>query len=63
LAPCNEEVPLAPLVQEDEELEDYEASPERNNMEINVVLLSLDYSVVLEEDLAHLEFGPHDVVF
>jgi hypothetical protein len=60
---CNEEVPLAPLVQEDEELVDYEASPKRNNMEINVVRLSSDYSVVPAEDLAHLEFEPCDVVF
>jgi hypothetical protein len=54
---------LAPLVQEDEELVDYEASPKRNNMEINVVRLSSDYSVVPAEDLAHLEFEPCDVVF
>ena len=32
LAPCNEETPLAPLVQDDEELVDYEATPKRNNM-------------------------------
>jgi hypothetical protein len=31
-------------------------------VEINVVRLSSDYSVVLEEDLAHLEFGPRDAV-
>jgi hypothetical protein len=59
----NEEVTLAPLVQEDEVLVDYEASPKRNNMEINVVHLSLDYSVVPEEDLAHLEFEPRNAAF
>jgi hypothetical protein len=32
-------------------------------MEINVVHLFLDYSVVPEEDLAHLEFRPRDAVF
>ena len=32
-----DEVELAPLVTEEEELVDYEASPERNNLEINVV--------------------------
>ena len=32
LAPCNEETPLVPLVQDDEELVDYEATPKRNNM-------------------------------
>ena len=42
---------------------DYEASPERTNLEINVVHLSSDYFVVLEEDLAHLQFGPHESVF
>ena len=42
---------------------DYEASPERTNLEINVVHLSSDYFVVLEEDLAHLQFGPREAVF
>ena len=42
---------------------DYEASPERTNLEINVVHLSSDYFVVPEEDLAHLQFGPHEAVF
>ena len=37
---------------------DYEASPERTNLEVNVVHLSLDYFVVPEEDMAHLQFGP-----
>jgi hypothetical protein len=32
-------------------------------MEINVVRLSSDYFVVLEEDCAHLEFRPRDAVF
>jgi hypothetical protein len=27
------------------------------------VHLSLDYSIVREKDLAHLEFGPRDAVF
>jgi len=42
---------------------DYEASPERTNLEINVVHLSSDYFVVPEEDLAHLQFGPREAVF
>ena len=42
---------------------DYEASPERTNLEINVVHLSSDYFVVPEEDLAHLQFGPCEAVF
>ena len=42
---------------------DYEASPERTNLEINVVHLSSDYFVVPKEDLAHLQFGPREAVF
>ena len=51
--PCVEDLP-APVVQGDEELVDYEASPEQSNMEINVVHMSSDYFVVPEEELAHL---------
>ena len=57
------EVPAVPPTAEDEELVDYEASPERTNLEINVVHLSSDYFVVPEEDMAHLQFGPHEAVF
>ena len=31
--------------------------------EINVVHLSSDYFIVLEEEVAHLQFGPHDAMF
>jgi len=55
--------PVVPPAPEDEEMVDYEASPEHTNMEINVVHLSLDYFVVLEEDVAHLQFGPREAVF
>ena len=58
-----EEAPAVPPTSEDEELVDYEASPERTNMEINVVHLSSDYFMVPEEDLAHLQFGPREAVF
>ena len=47
----------------EEELVDYEASPERNNLEINVVHMSLDYLKIPEEEVVHLQFGPHDAVF
>ena len=53
----------APPAKEDEELVDYEASPERNNLEINVVHMSLYYLIISEEGVAHLLFGPHDAVF
>ena len=42
---------------------DYEASPENTNMEINVVLSSEDYLVILEEETAHLDFGPREAIF
>ena len=48
---------------EEEELVDYEASPERNNLEINVVHMSLDYLIIPEEEVAHLQFGSRDAVF
>ena len=58
-----DEVPLVPPAMEDEEFVDYEASPERNNLEINVVHMSSDYLIVPEEEVAHLQFGPRDAVF
>ena len=42
-APSASEVLAAPSTIEDEELVDYEASPERTNMETNVVRFSDDY--------------------
>ena len=47
--PCTSEVPAALSAAEDEELVDYEASPERTNMEINVVRFSDDYWAIPEE--------------
>jgi hypothetical protein len=44
LASRIDEVPPAPPAKKDEELVDYEASPERNNLEINVVHMFSDYS-------------------
>jgi len=61
--PSIHEAPPVPPAPEDEELVDYVASPEHTNMEINVVHLTLGYFVVLEEDLAHLQFGPCETVF
>ena len=49
-----DEAPVVPPTAEDEELVDYEVSPDRTNLEINVVHLSSDYFVVPEEDMAHL---------
>ena len=44
--PSVDEASVVPPIAEDEELVDYEVSPERTNMEINVVHLSSDYFVV-----------------
>ena len=57
------EAPVVPLTAEDEELVDYEASPEHTNLVINMVHLSSDYFLVPEEDMAHLQFGPREAVF
>jgi len=57
------EVEPAPPAREEEELVDYEASPECSNLEINVVHMSSDYFIVPEGEVAHLQFGPRDAVF
>ena len=57
------EVSAAPLAAEDEELVDYEASPECTNMEINVVRFSDDYWAIPEEETAHLYFRPREAIF
>ena len=61
--PFVDEAPAITPTAEDEELVDYEASPEHTNLEINVVHLSSDYFLIPEEDLAHLQFGPREAVF
>jgi hypothetical protein len=47
---------LAP--EDDEELVDYSSSPERMNLDINVIHMSMNGYVLSEEDVAHLDFGP-----
>jgi hypothetical protein len=49
--------------EDDEQLVKYSSSPERMNLEINVVHLFVDGSMPTEEDLAHLDFGPKDAIF
>ena len=63
LAPSTSEVLAASSAVEDEELVDYEASPERTSMEINVVRFSDDYWAIPEEETAHLDFGPCEAIF
>jgi hypothetical protein len=60
---CDGKVSSVPTPEDDEELVDYSSSPERMNLEINVVHLFVDGSIPTEEDLAHLDFGPKDAIF
>jgi hypothetical protein len=60
---CDDKVSSVHTPEDNEELVDYSSSPERMNLEINVVHLFVDGSVPTEEDLAHHDFGPKDVVF
>jgi hypothetical protein len=52
---------LAP--EDDEELVDYSSSPERMNLDINVIHMSVDGYVLSEEDVVHLAFGPKEAIF
>jgi hypothetical protein len=60
---CDDKVSLVPTPEDDKELVDYSSSPERMNLEINVVHLFVDGLVATEEDFAHLDFGPKDAIF
>jgi hypothetical protein len=60
---CDDKVSSVHTPKDDEQLVDYSSSPERMNLEINVVHLFVDGSVPTEEDLAHLDFGPKDAIF
>jgi hypothetical protein len=60
---CDDKVSSVHTPGDDEQLVDYSSSPERMNLEINVVHLFVDGSVPTEEDLAHLDFGPKDAIF
>ena len=59
-----DEITAVPVDLGDEELVDYEASPTRSNMEINVVRFSKEYYAISEEEeAALLDFGPCEAVF
>jgi hypothetical protein len=60
---CDDKVSPAHTPEDDEHLVDYSSSPERMNLEINVVHLFVDGPVPTEEDLSHLDFGPKDAIF
>jgi hypothetical protein len=60
---CDDKVSSVPTLENDEELVDYSSSPERMNLEVNVVHLFVDGLVPTEEDFVHLDFGPKDAIF
>jgi hypothetical protein len=60
---CDDKSALDPAPEEDEELVDYSSSPERMNLDINVIHMSMDGYVLSEEDVAHLNFGPKEAIF
>jgi hypothetical protein len=54
---------LAPK-DDEEEMLDYEPSPVREDMDVNVIYLSsIDYSLVGDDKVLEMSFGPRDVVF
>jgi hypothetical protein len=57
---CDEKSTSDPAPEDDEELVDYSSSPERMNLDINVIHMSIDGYVLSEEDVAHLDFGPNE---
>jgi hypothetical protein len=49
---------------DEKEMLDYDPSPVREDMDVNVIYLSsMDYSLVGDDKVAEMSFGPHDVVF
>jgi hypothetical protein len=60
---CDDKGASVHIPEDDEQFVDYSSSPEQMNLEINVVHLFVDGSVPMEEDLAHLDFGPKDAIF
>jgi hypothetical protein len=58
---CSEDTTPA---DDEAEMLDYEPSPVREDMDVNVIYLSsVDYSLVGDDEVAEMSFGPHDVVF
>jgi hypothetical protein len=60
---CDDKSASNPAPEEDEELVDYSSSPERMNLDINVIHMSMDGYVLSEEDVVHLAFGPKEAIF
>jgi hypothetical protein len=60
---CDDKSASDPAPEDDEDLVDYSSSPERMNLDINVIHMSMDGYVLSEEDVAHLGFGPKEAIF
>jgi hypothetical protein len=60
---CNDKSTSDPAPEDDEELVDYSSWPERMNLDINVIHMSMDGYVPSEEDVAHLAFVPKEAIF
>jgi hypothetical protein len=60
---CDDKISSVHTPEDDEQLVDYSSSPKRMNLEINMIHLFVDSSVLTEEDLAHLDFGPKYAIF
>jgi hypothetical protein len=60
---CEDKTASDPTPEDDEKLVDYSSSPERMNLDINVIHMSMDGYVLSEEDVAHLDFGPKEAIF
>jgi hypothetical protein len=48
-----------------EDLVDYEASPERLGMDVNIITFSVDCTIVVDDEpvVAQFDFGPKEVAF
>jgi hypothetical protein len=60
---CDNKSTSDPAPEDDEELVDYSSLPERMNLDINVIHMSMDGYVLSEEDVVHLAFGPKEAIF
>jgi hypothetical protein len=60
---CDNKFASDPAPEDDEELVDYGSSPERVNLDINVIHMSMDGYVLSEEYVAHLDIGPKEAIF
>jgi hypothetical protein len=59
---CDDKSASDPSPEDNEELVDYSSPPERMNLDINVIHMSMDGYVLLEEHIAHHDFGPKEAI-